>query len=109
MTTDEQLIHDEIIASLRKDNDRFHRELPEMRNQNKRLTGFLQDAAAFIRIANSGKGNWNSNIVLATLIHDINGLAEDQPCFLPRVSGYAKRERDEKTRVAQSYTRKENE
>lgn len=58
MTTDEQL---------RKDNDRFHRELPEMRNQNKRLTGFLQ------------------------------------------VSGYAKRERDEKTRVAQSYTRKENE
>ena len=35
---------------------RLQRELPLMRKENQRLTGFLQDAAAFIRIANSGKG-----------------------------------------------------
>ena len=76
-------------------NKRLNEELPKMRQENKRLTDFLKDAAAFIRIANSGKGAWNSNILLATLIHDINGLSRDEECFQPRVSGYAKRERDE--------------
>lgn len=75
--------------------ERLKAELPEMRKENRRLTAFLQDAAAFIRMSSSGKGTWNSNIVLATLIHDITGLSNDEPCFIPRVAGYAARESGE--------------
>ena len=82
---------------------RLQRELPLMRKENQRLTGFLQDAAAFIRIAHSGKGTWNGNIVLATLVHDINGLARDEECFQPRVTGYAKREREEQQQYDRKY------
>ena len=92
------LERDALIAKLAQSeghHQKLAEELPKMREENKRLTDFLKDAAAFIRVANSGKGTWNSNIVLSTLIHDINGLSEDQPCFLPRASGYAKRERDD--------------
>jgi hypothetical protein len=77
------------IALLQKHNDRLNDELPQMRKENLRLTNFLKDAAAFIRVSNSGKGAWNSNIVLSTLIHDITGLANDEPCFVPRVTGYS--------------------
>jgi hypothetical protein len=82
-------------ANLVLHNARLNKELPEMRKENLRLMAFLQDAAAFVRVANSGKGTWNSNMVLSTLIHDINGLANDEKCFSPRVTGYAQRERDD--------------
>jgi hypothetical protein len=81
------------IEALKAHKARLDKELPEMRKENRRLTAFLQDAAAFIRESNSDKGSWNSNIVLATLVHDITGLANDEPCFSPRVTGYAARER----------------
>ncbi len=65
------------------------------RKADERLVSFLQDAAAFIRSAHKDK-TWNDNIVLSTLIHDITGLANDEPCFSPRVTGYAQRERERK-------------
>ncbi len=79
-------------ANLVLDNKRLREELPLMRSENKRLMDFLQDAAAFIRSARID-GTWNDNMVLATLIHDITGLANDEPCFSPRVTGYAQRKR----------------
>jgi hypothetical protein len=82
-------------ANLVLHNKRLNEELPLMRKENARLMDFIQDAAAFVRIANSGKGTWNSNMVLSTLIHDITGIANDEKCFSPRVTGYAQRERDE--------------
>jgi hypothetical protein len=88
--------HDEECeAALHDELNRLRKELPEMRKENKRLTDFLQDAAAFIRSANTDK-LWNDNIVLATLVHDITGLANDEPCFSPRVTGYAQREQERK-------------
>lgn len=75
------------IAILQKHNDRLNEELPQMRKENQRLMAFLQDAAAFIR------GDWSNDVVLSTLMHDIRGLANDEPCFQPRVSGYAEREK----------------
>lgn len=77
------------IATLQKHNDRLNEELPLMRKENQRLTAFLQDAAAFIR------GDWSNDVVLSTLMHDIRGLANDEPCFTPRVTGYAEREQGE--------------
>lgn len=87
----EEALHAE-LQSLRAHKARLDTELAEMRKINQRQMAFLQDAAAFIRVANSGKGAWNSNILLATLIHDINGVAYDEECFVPRVTGYAQRE-----------------
>jgi hypothetical protein len=82
--------HDEEAeAALHEELRRLRAELPLMRKENLRLINFLRDAAAFIRVSNSGKGTWNSNIVLATLIHDINGMANEEPCFVPRVTGYS--------------------
>lgn len=79
------------IAILQKHNDRLNEELPEMRKENQRLTGFLQDASAYLRYCSiNSKANF---ITLGTLAHDINGLANDEPCFMPRVSGYAEREK----------------
>jgi hypothetical protein len=61
---------------------------------DRRLVDFIQDAAAFIH----SKGTWSSDIVLATLVHDITGLANNEPCFSPRVTGYAQRERQQEPR-----------
>jgi hypothetical protein len=79
---------EEILLDATNQITRLNAELAEMRKINKQQMAFFQDAAAFIR------GEWGNDVVLSTLIHDINGLAEDQPCFQPRVSGYAKRERE---------------
>jgi hypothetical protein len=70
---------------------RLRDELPLMRKENLKLMNFLRDAAAFIRFQRlyPDKG------VLDTMTHDTNGLANDEPCFLPRVTGYAKRNRKE--------------
>jgi hypothetical protein len=83
----EAALHAE-LRSLRAHKLRLDRELPLMRKENQRLTGFLQDAAAYVRVMDGTEDNQT----LATLVHDINGLANDEPCFLPRVSGYAKAE-----------------
>jgi hypothetical protein len=80
------------IALLQNQNDKLNEELPKMRKENKRLMDFIQDAAAFLR----HKRFWNDEIKLRTLIHDINGLANDEPCFSPRVTGYAKAEQETK-------------
>ncbi len=53
---------------------------------------FIRDAAAFLRHNITWAGTWDEKMILATLVHDIMGLAENERCFLPRVSGYADRE-----------------
>lgn len=79
-------IHEE-LRILRNHKDRLDRELPQMRKENQRLTAFLQDANAFLRYA--CRKDLDDSVVLNTLGHDIAGLANDEPCFLPRVTGYA--------------------
>ena len=79
------------IEALKAHKERLDKELLEMRKVNQQQMAFFADAAAFLR-----SGIWNKHIVLETLTHDITGIAEDKPCFLPRVSGYAKREREAK-------------
>jgi hypothetical protein len=51
---------------------------------------FLIDARAFLRWGFDN--NVSEPNMLATLIHDICGLANRERCFLPRVSGYAQQE-----------------
>lgn len=82
----EESLHAE-LKHLRK----LREELPQMRKENKRLTGFIQDAAAYVRWAfNEGH---RQDVILSNLVHDLRGLANDEPCFSPRVTGYASRER----------------
>jgi hypothetical protein len=66
-------------------------ELPLMRKENQRLTAFLQDAAAFVQSNMGNSKTWSDRLILSTLIHDIIGLAKDEPCFLPRVTGYSQK------------------
>jgi hypothetical protein len=88
--------HDEESeAALHEELRRLRAELPQMRKENRRLTAFLQDAVAFIRKSHR-EGLWNDNIILATLVHDITALANDEPCFVPKVTGYAQREQERK-------------
>lgn len=51
---------------------------------------FLIDARAFLRFGYDNE--LDEKVMLATLIHDIAGLANRERCFLPRVSGYAQQE-----------------
>jgi hypothetical protein len=51
---------------------------------------FLIDARAFLRFGYDN--GLDEKMMLATLIHDIAGLANRERCFLPRVSGYAQQE-----------------
>ena len=88
----EAALHEE-LRTLRAHKLRLDAELAEMRKINQQQMTFFQDAAAFIRKGGADR-TWNDKIILATLIHDITGLANDEPCFLPRVSGYAKREQE---------------
>jgi hypothetical protein len=53
---------------------------------------FIQDAAAFIRLA-AGFG-FGAHQILETLTHDICGLARKDRCFQPRVDGYAAHEKE---------------
>jgi len=51
---------------------------------------FIKDAAAYLRAALSDGNNFGDMAnILTTLAHDIGGLEQNDPCFLPRVSGYA--------------------
>ena len=63
---------------------KLEKELPKMRAQNQRLMAFLHDALAFMRCHKENPG-----LILGTLAHDFQGLAYDEPCFRPRVTGYA--------------------
>jgi hypothetical protein len=88
----DEALHAE-LKSLRAHKERLDRELSEMRKINQQQMAFFQDAAAFIR-SQQNRETWNQNLILTTLIHDITGIANDEPCFSPRVSGYAKREQE---------------
>jgi Tfp pilus assembly protein PilN len=88
----EAALHDQ-LRTLRAHKLRLDTELAEMRKINKQQMAFLQDAAAFIRSAHRD-GKWSDSIILTTLIHDITGLANDERCFSPRVTGYAQREQE---------------
>jgi hypothetical protein len=79
------------LAQSEAHNKRLNEELPKMRAENQRLTAFLQNAAAYLRYAFENGTEYNA--ILTTLAHDISGLANDERCFLPRVSGYAEAER----------------
>ena len=57
-----------------------------MTDREKRLEDFIQDACAFIQWAVE---NEQQDIIGVTLSHDICGLANYEPCFLPRVDGYS--------------------
>lgn len=61
-----------------------------MRKENRRLMGFIQDAHAYLR--HSFRLATRQDIILSTLAHDLKGLANDDKCFVPRVSGYNDRE-----------------
>jgi hypothetical protein len=52
----------------------------------------VQDMAAFIRFCNRED---KQDLIASTLIHDIMGAVNDDPFFLPRVNGYAEKERIE--------------
>ena len=82
----------ERLALLTRENHRLNVELPKMRRENKRLTDFIQNAAAYLRVTAVD----GAIVQLSTLRHDINGIASDEPCFLPKVSGYAKAEQETK-------------
>jgi hypothetical protein len=91
MTLPTEILHETCNAAL--DNDRLNEELPLMRKENRRLTQFIKDGAAFIQQA---RGEWSDHVVITTLAHDFRGLANDEPCFLPRVTGYWKRKEEGK-------------
>lgn len=83
----ERLLSPAIKHTERNHLARLEKELPLMRSQNKRLMDFLRDALAFTR-----QSDMKPNLILATLIHDFSGIINDEPCFLPRVTGYAAKE-----------------
>lgn len=85
--SEEQQIHDAIIADLRLHNDRLNRELPLMRKENRRLMAFVTDAEAFI-ITGLNQG-LDDGTILATLASDLKGIVHDEEDFIPAVTGFA--------------------
>lgn len=81
------------LAQSEAHNKRLNEELPKMRKENRRLMGFIQDAHAYLR--HSFRLGTRPDIILTTLAHDLKGLANDEPCFSPRVTGYDQEGRDE--------------
>jgi hypothetical protein len=57
-----------------------------VQNENNMLRRFIQDGAAYLNHARKHKVP--NSLVISTLRHDFNGLANNEACFLPRVSGY---------------------
>lgn len=53
---------------------------------------FIRDAAAYLRFASRTKQK--PETTLMHLAHDIYGIANNDCCFLPRVSGYEKAEKE---------------
>jgi hypothetical protein len=74
------------------------RQHGQLRPKNKRnimenkYEQFVHDAAAFLRFALETKNPMPDARILGTLIHDITGLDRNEPCFEPRVTGYAESE-----------------
>lgn len=59
-------------------------------NKNKQ---FLEDLRAFVEYVDGDVTSNDSrkvSMLVSTLLHDLNGVIEDEPLFLPRVNGYAK-------------------
>ena len=55
---------------------------------------FLKDLQGYLYAVHTSKALTTEekyNRILATFGHDLNGVIEDEPFFLPRVSGYAER------------------
>ena len=46
----------------------------------------MQDLYAFAKWALKNKKS--SEYILANILHDLQGLVENDPCFLPRTDGY---------------------
>jgi hypothetical protein len=58
-----------------------------MKNQQ-----FLEDLQAYIMSVNVNAKldvTEKYNRIVSTLLHDLNGVINDEPLFLPRVDGYA--------------------
>lgn len=70
--------------------DALHADLKDLRKQVWKYEAFIRDAAAFIRYGRNF--GMSKDLMLTTLTHDLNGLAEKETCFLPRVNGYHLRE-----------------
>jgi len=66
----------------------LHDRLRLVENENKVLTRFVLDGAAFIRHVRE----WgvSKDLALTTLLHDFTGLSKKGQWFVPRVSGYHK-------------------
>lgn len=55
---------------------------------------FLKDLQAYIisvKVDAKLSTEEKYNRIASTLLHDLHGVIEDEPFFLPRVSGYAER------------------
>jgi hypothetical protein len=72
----------------------LHDTIKQLRKANDKLEHFIADAAAYIRHCRREYGN-NSAVIVSTLYHDLSGLLMDEPCFLPKVTGYRNNERKE--------------
>ena len=54
---------------------------------------FLEDLLAFVEHSNNDPVTdvqHKYKVLVGTLLHDLNGMIEEEPFFLPRVAGYAK-------------------
>ncbi|MCK5604372.1 hypothetical protein KAR91_20955 [Candidatus Pacearchaeota archaeon] len=60
---------------------------PKIKNADDRMK-FFEQAAGYLAYCNDA--GTTAPAILATLTHDICGLARQEECFLPRVSRYAK-------------------
>lgn len=83
----EEYLRDQ-LAHYKAHYERLNRELPKMREENQRLTGFIRDANAYIN--EKLRLGTSYGEILGTLCHDLGGLERDEPCFLPKVTGYCK-------------------
>lgn len=56
---------------------------------------YLKDTLAFVRYIHNDENRSDKakyDALVSTLGHDLNGLINEERCFLPRVSGYSKLE-----------------
>jgi hypothetical protein len=60
---------------------------------SKKTENVYKDMLGFLRVTHNRKDLNDSqklNAILGTFGHDLNGLIEDEPFFLPRIAGYRK-------------------
>jgi hypothetical protein len=56
---------------------------------------YLKDTLAFVRYIHNDENRSDKakyDALVSTLGHDLNGLINEDPFFMPRVSGYSKQE-----------------